>query len=110
MGKDRFTPKFNIKKGDNVIVIAGNDKGKTGKVLEVLTEKSRVLVEGVAIVSKHQKPDAKNPDGGIIKKEAPIHISNVALVDPKSGKATRVGVKREGKKVERISKKSGEVI
>lgn len=110
MGKDRFTPKFNIKKGDNVIVIAGNDKGKTGKVLEVLTEKSRVLVEGVAIVSKHQKPDAKNPDGGIIKKEAPIHISNVALIDPKSGKATRVGVKREGKKVERISKKSGEVI
>lgn len=110
MGKKRFTPKFNIKKGDNVIVIAGNDKGKPGKVLEVLTEKSRVLVEGVAIVSKHQKPDAKNPDGGIIKKEAPIHISNVALVDPKSGKATRIGVKREGKKVERVSKKSGEVI
>lgn len=110
MTKNRFTPKFAIKKGDNVKVIAGNDKGKTGKVIEVLRDKSRVLVEGVAIISKHQKPDAKHPEGGIIKKEAAIHISNVMLVDPKSGDATRVSVKREGNKVERISKKSGQVI
>lgn len=110
MGKKRFTPKFNIKKGDTVIVIAGNDKGKTGKVLEVLYRKERVLVQDVAIVKKHQKPDANNPDGGIIKKEAAIHISNVMLVDPENGKPTRVSVKRENGKVERISKKSGKVI
>jgi len=110
MGKKRFTPKFNIKKGDTVIVIAGNDKGKTGKVLEVLYKKERVLVQDVAIVKKHQKPDAKNPDGGIIKKEAAIHISNVMLIDPESGKPTRISIKRENGKVERISKKSGKVI
>ena len=110
MGKKRFTPKFNIKKGDTVIVIAGNDKGKTGKVQEVIYSKSRVIVEDVAMATKHQKPDAKNPDGGIIKVEAAIHISNVMLVDPKSGKPTRVSIKRENGTVERISKKSGEVI
>ncbi len=110
MGKTRFTPKFNIKKGDTVIVVAGNDKGKTGKVLEVFYAKSRVVVEDVAIMSKHQKPDAKNPEGGIIKKEAAIHISNVMLVDPKSGKPTRISIKRENGNVQRISKKSGEVI
>ena len=100
-----------IKKGDNVIVIAGNDKGKTGKVLEVITDKNRVIVEGVALVSKHTKPNAKAPQGGIIKKEASINASNVALVDPKSGKATRVGfvIKEDGKKV-RVAKKSGEEI
>jgi len=110
MGKKRFKPKFNIKKGDTVIVIAGNDKGKTGKVLEVLYKKERVLVQDVAIVKKHQKPDAKHPDGGIIEKEAAIHISNVMLVDPETGKPTRVSIKRENGKVERISKKSGKVI
>jgi len=110
MGKKRFTPKFNIKKGDTVIVIAGNDKGKTGKVLDILYKKSRVIVEDVAMVSKHQKPDAKNPEGGIIKKEAAIHISNVMLIDPKSGKPTRISIKRENGIVQRISKKSGEVI
>lgn len=110
MGKVRFTPKFAIKKGDNVKVIAGNDKGKTGKVREILREKSRIIVEGVGMITKHQKPDAKNPEGGIIKREAAIHISNVMLVDPKSGEATRVSVKREGNTVQRISKKSGEVI
>ena len=110
MGKSRFTPKFKIKKGDTVKVIAGNDKGKTGVVKEIISEKLRVIVEGVGMISKHQKPDAKNPEGGIIKMEAPIAISNVMLIDPKSGEATRVGLKREGNKVQRISKKSGEVI
>lgn len=110
MSNKRFEPKFNIKKGDNVIVIAGDDKGKTGKVTSVLHSKGRVFVEGINIISKHQKPDAKNPDGGIIKKEASVNISNVSLVDPKSGKATRISLKRDEGKVVRISKKSGEVI
>ncbi len=89
---------------------AGNDKSKTGKVLEVLRDKDRVIVEGVNVVSKHTKPNAKNPQGGIVKQEAGIHISNVQLVDPKSGKATRVGYKEvDGKKV-RYAKKSGEEI
>jgi large subunit ribosomal protein L24 len=110
MGKLRFEPKFKIKKGDTVQVVSGNDKGKTGKVVSVVAEKARVFVEGVNIISKHQKPNAKNPEGGIIKKEASIHISNVMLVDPKSGKPTRVSIKRDNGKVERISKKSGEVI
>ncbi len=102
--------KFHIKKDDQVIVLAGKDKGKSGKVLKVLTDKERVLVEGVNIVSKSTKPSAKNPQGGIVKQEAPIHISNVNLVDPKSGKATRIAIKREGKTVTRIAKKSGEEI
>ena len=102
--------KFHIKKDDQVIVLAGKDKGKSGKVLQVLTDKERVLVEGVNIVSKSTKPSAKNPQGGIVKQEAPIHISNVNLVDPKSGKATRIAIKREGKTVTRIAKKSGEEI
>ena len=103
--------KFHIKKDDQVIVLAGKDKGKSGKVLKVLTDKERVLVEGVNIVSKSTKPSAKNPQGGIVKMEAPIHISNLSLIDPKSGKATRVAVKKtdDGKKV-RIAKKSGEEI
>ena len=102
--------KFHIKKDDQVIVLAGKDKGKSGKVLKVLTDKERVLVEGVNIVTKSTKPSAKNPQGGIVKQEAPIHISNVNLVDPKSGKATRIAIKREGKTVTRIAKKSGEEI
>ena len=102
--------KFHIKKDDQVIVLAGKDKGKSGKVLKVLTDKERVLVEGVNIVSKSTKPSAKNPQGGIVKQQAPIHISNVNLVDPKSGKATRIAIKREGKTVTRIAKKSGEEI
>ncbi|MCB0510476.1 MAG: 50S ribosomal protein L24 [Chitinophagales bacterium] len=110
MSNNRFEPKFKVKKGDTVIVLTGNDKGKTGKVLSVLTKTSKVFVEGVAMIKKHQKPDAKNPDGGIIEKEAPIHISNVSLIDPKSGKATRVAIKRENGNVQRIAKKSGEVI
>ena len=103
--------KLHIKKDDTVIVLAGEDKGKTGKVLKVLVEKNCAIVEGVNIVSKSAKPSAKNPQGGIVKMEAPIHISNLSLIDPKSGKATRVAIKKtdDGKKV-RIAKKSGEEI
>ena len=103
--------KLHIKKDDTVIVLAGEDKGKTGKVLKVLVEKNRAIVEGVNIVSKSAKPSAKNPQGGIVKMEAQIHISNLSLIDPMSGKATRVAVKKtdDGKKV-RIAKKSGEEI
>ena len=81
--------KLHIKKNDTVIVLAGEDKGKTGKVLKVLVEKQRAIVEGVNMVSKNMKPSAKYPQGGIIKQEAPIHVSNLSLIDPKSGKATR---------------------
>ena len=95
--------KFNIKKNDTVIVLAGEDKGKTGKVL-------KVMADNVNMVNKSAKPSAKNPQGGFVKMEAPIHISNISLIDPKSGKATRVAIKREGKKVVRIAKKSGEEI
>ena len=103
-----------IKKGDTVYVLAGDYKGQTGRVLSVLPEKNRAIVEGVNIVSKSTKPNAKAPQGGIIKKEAPIHLSNLAVVDPKSGrepKPTRVGFRfnEDGKKV-RYSKKSGEEI
>ena len=99
-----------IKKGDTVYVNAGNDKGKTGKVLSVDPAKDRAIVEGVNMVSKHTKPNAKQPQGGIIKQEAPIHISNLNLIDPKSGKPTRVGFKVEGDKKVRYAKKSGEEI
>ena len=102
--------KIHIKKDDKVIVLAGDDKGKTGKVLKVLVAKNRAIVEGVNIVSKSTKPSAKHPQGGIIKQEAPIHISNLSLIDPKSGKPTRISVKHEGKNVVRIAKKSGEEI
>ena len=108
--------KLHIKKGDMVLVIAGRDSYKnTGsktprKVLKVLVKEQRAIVEGVNLVSKSTKPSAKNPQGGIIKQEAPIHISNLMLVDPKSGEPTRVGIKHEGKNVIRISKKSGEEI
>ena len=102
--------KLKIKKGDTVYVNAGNDKGKTGKVLSVLTEKDRVIVEGVNLVSKHTKPNSKQPQGGIIKQEAGIHVSNLQLIDPQSGKPTRVGHKVvDGKKI-RYAKKSGEEI
>ena len=101
--------KLHIKKGDTVYVNAGNDKGKTGKVLEVLRDKDRVIVEGVNMVSKHTKPNPKNPQGGIVKQEAAIHISNVNLVD-NAGKPTKVAHKEvDGKKV-RIAKTTGEEI
>ncbi len=102
--------KLKIKKNDTVVVLAGEDKGKTGKVLKVLVEKQRALVEGVNIISKSAKPSAKNPQGGFVKQEAPIHISNLSLIDPKSGKPTRVSIKHEGKNVIRVAKKSGEEI
>ena len=103
--------KLHIKKNDTVVVIAGEDKGKTGKVLKVLVDKNRAIVEGVNIMTKSAKPSAKNPQGGIIKVEAPINISKLSLIDPKSGKPTRIGMKfnEDGKKV-RIAKKSGEEI
>ena len=103
--------KLHIKKGDNVMVIAGDHKGKQGKVLEVAPEKNRAIVEGVNLVSKHAKPSAKNPQGGIIKQEASIHLSNLKLIDS-TGKPTRIGRKEDPKtgKSIRYSKKSGEVI
>ena len=103
--------KLHIKKGDTVYVNSGEDKGKTGTVLKVLVKEGRAVVEGINMVSKSTKPSAKNPQGGIVKKEAPIHISNLNVVDPKTGKPTRVGRRRnsEGKLV-RYSKKSGEEI
>ena len=102
--------KFHIKKGDTVYVNAGNDKGKTGKVLSMDYAKDRAIVEGVNMVSKHTKPNSKQPQGGIIKQEASIHISNLNLVDPKSGKATRIGYKMDGDKKIRYAKKSGQEI
>lgn len=103
--------KLHIKKGDMVIVNSGEDKGKTGRVLEVIVDKQRAIVEGINIVSKHSKPNAKSPQGGIEKKEASVHISNLNLVDPKSGKATRIGRKIDSKgKLVRFAKKSGEDI
>ena len=103
--------KIHIKKGDNVYVLAGEDRGKTGRVLQVLPKAGRAIVEGVNIVTKATKPTAQHPQGGLIKKEAPIHISNLNLVDPKTGKPTRVGVRvnDKGEKV-RFAKKSGEEI
>jgi large subunit ribosomal protein L24 len=100
--------RYKVKKGDQVKVIAGEYKGKEGRVLEVLTAKDRVLVEGVNIITKHEKPSAKNPQGGLTKKEAPVHISNVMVID-NAGNATRVGRRRgtSGKLV-RYSKKSNE--
>ena len=102
--------KIRIKSGDTVRVIAGDHKGSEGKVLRVLRDRNKAIVEGVNTVSKHEKPSAQNPQGGIVEKEAPIHISNLSLIDPKSGEVTRVGYEvREGSKV-RVAKKSNEVI
>ncbi len=103
--------KLHIKKGDTVCVIAGDSKGQQGKVLKVEVSKQRAIVEGVNLVKKATKPNAKNPQGGIVEQEAPIHISNLQVLDPQSGKPTRVGrkVNAEGKLV-RFAKKSGEEI
>lgn len=105
----RFTPKLHIKKGDRVIVISGNYKGETGEVLEVFPHKNRAIVENINMVKKHQKPTQDNP-GGIIDMPAPIHISNLMLVDPKTGEATRIGRKLVDGKLVRYAKKSGELI
>jgi large subunit ribosomal protein L24 len=109
---NRFRPKFNIKKGDKVVVITGDDKDlkKSRKVLEVFPDEAKVLVEGVNIVTKHTKPSAQNTKGGIIKLEAPIHISNVLLWDASSGGPSKAKRTRENGKLIRIAKKSGEVI
>jgi len=109
--KSNKQPKLKVRKGDLVKVIAGDSKGKEGKILEVLASQNRVVVEGANMVSKHTKPNATSPNGGIIKQEAALHISNVKLIDPKSGKPTRVGRKKnaEGKLV-RVAKISGEEI
>ena len=102
--------KINIRKGDTVYVNAGNDKGKTGKVLSVIPAKDRAIVEGINLVSKHTKPNAKQPQGGIIKQEAGIHVSNLQLIDPSTNKPVKVTYKIDGDKKVRISKKSGEEI
>jgi large subunit ribosomal protein L24 len=105
-----------IKKNDNVIVIAGNSRGKTGKVLKVFPKANRVIIEGVNIVKRHSRPTQKNPKGGIVKKEAPIHLSNVMLLDPKLNEKTRIGSriilddKTNKKKIVRVGIKSGEMI
>ena len=108
----RFKPKFNIKKGDTVVIISGDDKDpkKPRKILEVFPEKSRVLVEGANIVTRHTKPSAQNTKGGMVKKEASMHISNVMLWDAKTEAPTKIKRTRENGKLVRISKKSGEVI
>lgn len=103
--------KLHIKKGDTVYVNAGDDKGQTGRVLKVMAKDEKAIVEGLNLVSKHTKPNSKNPQGGIVQQEAPIHISNLQVLDPKSGKATRVGRKAGANgKLVRYSKKSGEEI
>ena len=103
--------KFHIKKGDIVIINSGENKGQQGRILEVLYKKEKAIVEGVNMISKHTKPNAKSPQGGITKKEAPVHISNLNLVDPSTGKATRIGRKLNNKnKLVRYAKKSGEEI
>ena len=102
--------KLHIKKGDVVYVLAGEDRGKEGRVLKVLVQKQKAIVEGVNMVTKATKPNAQHPQGGLIKMEATIAISNIALIDPKSGKPTRISIRRENGKVIRISKKSGEEI
>jgi len=102
--------KFKIRKGDQVIVTTGRDKGKRGEVLRVLRAESRVLVQGVNMVKRHQRPSAASP-GGIVEKEAPVHISNVAHIDPSTGRPTRVGFKTvEGGRKVRVARRSGEVI
>ena len=102
--------KFHIKKGDLVYVNAGVDKGKQGKVLEIITEDERAIVEGINMISKHTKPNAASPQGGIIKKEAPIHISNLNPIDPSTSKPTRIGRKKVDGKTVRFAKKSGEIL
>ena len=103
--------KLHVRKGDTVMIIAGDDKGKKGKILEVDRLKSRAIIEGMNMITKHQKRSADNPDGGIHSIEAPIHISNLKIIDPSSGAPTRIGRKLDDKgKLQRYSKKTGEII
>ncbi len=108
--KSNKQQKLHIRKGDLVKVISGDSKGQQGKVLEIIAEKRRAIVENVNMVTKHTRPNAQNTQGGIVKQEASINLSNLMLVDPKSGKATRVGRKLVDGKLVRYAKKSGEVI
>ncbi len=105
----RFAPKFHVKKGDTVIVNAGSSKGKKGIILHIFTDKNKAIVEGINVVKKHVKA-TQNEAGSIIDMEAPIHISNLSLLDPKSGEPTRIGRREEGGHIVRYSKKSGEII
>jgi large subunit ribosomal protein L24 len=105
----RHQPKFHIRKGDTVMVIAGDDKGKTGEVLQVLPVKMRAVVDGVNIVKRHVKA-SQTEEGGIVEKPAAIHVSNLALIDPKTGEATRIGRREENGQWVRYSKKSGNII
>ena len=106
---------MHIRKGDSVMVIAGNARGKTGKVLKVYPERERVIVEGVNIIKRHTRPNQRNPQGGIVQKEAPVHMSNVMLIDPKTNQVTRVGMKvtvdatTNKKRRMRVSKATGEM-
>lgn len=102
--------KLKIKSKDIVKVIAGDHKGEEGKVLKIYRDKNKAIVEGVNLVSKHTKPTTEKPQGGILKKEAPIHLSNLALIDPKTKETTRVGIRLEGEKRVRFSKKSNQVL
>jgi len=105
----RFLPKLHIKKGDRVMVIAGDDKGKVGEVLELLPDRNRAIVENVQVRKKHRKPTNDNP-GGIVEISAPVHLSNLMIVDPKSGEPTRIGRKEVDGKLVRYAKSSGEII
>ena len=105
----RFAPKFHLKKGDKVAVVAGSAKGKEGVITQIIADKNSAIVEGINLIKKHVKP-TQNSQGGIVELEAPIHISNLMLIDPKSGKPTRVGRKQEDGKNVRYSKKTGEII
>lgn len=102
--------KIKIKKGDQVIVLAGRERGKTGEVVRVIPSKERAVVQDLNMIKRHTKPSASNPQGGIAESEAPIHISNLAIVDPDTGKGTRVGYKMDGDKKVRFAKKSGKTV
>jgi len=109
--KSTKQPKLGIKKGDTVKIISGDAKGKTGVVASVFPQTNKAIIEGINVVSRHTKPTATQPNGGIVKKEAPIHISNLQLVDPATGKPTRTGRKEDANgKLQRYSKKTGEII
>lgn len=109
--KKNQKPKLHVKKGDMVMVISGNSKGKKGRILEILTDKGRAIVEGANMVTKHVKPSANKPNGGIEKREAPLHFSKLMVIDPSTGEPTRIGRKlNENNKLQRYSKKTGEFI
>lgn len=109
--KNKLQLKVHIKKGDTVKILTGEDRGKQGRVLSIELDKNRAIIEGVRMVSRHTKPNAKDTKGGILKKEAPVHMSNLMLIDPKTGEPTRIGRKRNEKgMLKRYSKKTGEII